>query len=252
MAGGLGKRMKSELPKVLHKVQGVPMLVRVIREASKLNPAQIMVIVGQYKPVIESTLKEYLSKEQINKITFVIQDTALGTGHAIQCTLDELDKIENKNNSVNLILSGDVPLIKYDTMRNIIDSFVNKQNNLLQITCTSFNDPTGFGRIITQNNQFQKIVEHKDCNEEQLNVKLCNSGIYVANINILHKYLPLIDNKNAQNEYYLTDIVEITKHNEGENVVIDLYEIEPSKQIELTGINTKEQLEELNSRLNEN
>ena len=138
-------------------------------------------------------------------------------------------------------------------MENLINSFIKKKNNLLQITCTKFDNPSGFGRIITKNNQFYKIVEDKDCNSEELKVQLCNAGIYVANINILCKYLPFIDNKNAQNEYYLTDIVEIIKNkeiNNNKNTIIDLYEIEKIKQIELSGINTKEQLDKLNNMLN--
>jgi len=208
-----------------------------------------MVIVGKYRPIIQDTLKKFLTCDEFSKVEFVIQKVAQGTGHAVQCTLPNLKEIKDKKNCTNVILNGDTPLIKTSTIREAIDSFISKGNNLLQITCTEFDDPSGLGRIIRnpQDNRFEKIVEDKDCTKEQLKVKLCNIGIYIANIDTLVKYLPFIDNKNAQNEYYLTDLVEITLSNKNDNMdkKIDLFEISKSKQLELVGINTKEQLEEI-------
>jgi len=234
MAGGLGKRMKSHLPKVLHKVLEKPMLVHVIERALELKPMKILVVVGKYQPVISDTLEEY---NLLQHIDFVQQPEAKGTGHAILCCRDHLQCDANV-----MILSGDVPLIKTATLEGMM-------NNLkyARVMTTVLEDPHGYGRIIETNGVFQKIVEEKDCNDIERKCKTTNAGIYAFKSNLLYTYLPYITNDNAQQEYYLTDIVEIIKHNE--SVPIDLYNIAVENQIELTGVNTKEQLEELNRSL---
>ena len=234
MAGGLGKRMQSTLPKVLHEVLDKPMLVHVVERALELNPTKIFVVVGKYLPVIAETLSHY---DLIKHVDFINQPQALGTGHAIQCCRDELNIDANV-----LILSGDVPLIKTNTLKEMINEL-----NYARIMTTKLEDPHGYGRIIEKEGIFQKIVEEKDCDDEERKCQKTNAGIYAFNSKILYKYLPFLSNDNAQKEYYLTDIVEIIKQNEG--VEIDLYDMPIEKQIELTGVNTKEQLEELNAEL---
>jgi UDP-N-acetylglucosamine diphosphorylase/glucosamine-1-phosphate N-acetyltransferase len=232
MAGGLGKRMNSTIPKVLHKVSGIPMLVRVIHQANLLSPKKILIVVGKYKDLIEKTLCEYISLENIE---FVIQPEAFGTGHAIQCCRDKLLMYHDTN---IIILSGDTPLLKSTTIFDTLNDF-----NIAKIITTHMSIPTGYGRIIEQNGVFDKIVEEKDCSVEQKLVKKVNCGVYIFNSKILCKYLPLLTNQNAQNEYYLTDIIELIKN--GENIHIDLYDIPKERQIEITGVNTIEQLTEL-------
>lgn len=236
MAGGLGKRMKSELPKVLHKVMDKPMLVHVVERAIEVNPIKIYIVVGNFLHVIKDVLHQY---DMLNHIEFVNQTEALGTGHAIQCCTPYLYRHENSN---TLILSGDVPLIKTDTLKNML-----KKLEYGRIMTTMLEEPKGYGRIIEKEGKFEKIVEEKDCNDEERKCKKTNAGIYAFDTITLCKYLPLLKNDNAQKEYYLTDIVEIIKNKE--NVDIDLYDMPKEKQIELTGINTKEQLEELNETL---
>ena len=234
MAGGLGKRMQSTLPKVLHEILGKPMLVHVVERALELNPTKIYVVVGKYLPIIAETLSNY---DLIKYVDFINQSVALGTGHAIQCCRDQL------NNDANvLILSGDVPLIKTDTLKKMMDEL-----KYARIMTTTMDDPHGYGRIIENGGIFEKIVEEKDCNDEERKCQKTNAGIYAFASQMLYKYLPYISNDNAQEEYYLTDIVEIIKQHEG--VSIDLYDMPVSNQIELTGVNTKEQLEELNIEL---
>lgn len=234
MAGGLGKRMNSELPKVLHKICEKPMLIHVILEAQKLNPYKIICIVGKYKDIIIRTVKEYI-RDSENDILFIEQPEPLGTGHAIQCCRNELLKHENMN---VIILSGDVPLLKITTISAFLENI-----NVAKIMTTEFNNPTGYGRIIEENNIFQKIVEEKDCSDEERMVKKVNCGIYAFDIKILCKYLPYLTNDNSQKEFYLTDIVEIIKKNE--NVEINTMNVNEDKQYQIMGVNTIDQLKEL-------
>lgn len=239
LAGGLGKRMQSELPKVLHEVNGIPMIVRLLSEIECLNPSKIILVVGKFKDIIDKTIKQYIDFDKVN-ILYAMQDVPMGTGHAVLCTLDMLN-----DNDINLILNGDNPMLSLSVMKEALDNFVQNNNNL-QITAIEANNPTGSGRIILNNNIFEKIVEEKDCSSEQKNIKMINCGIYVANSNTLKKYIPEIKNNNMQNEYYLTDIVEICKSN---NSSVGLYVIDQSKEFETININTKEQLEILNAIL---
>ena len=237
MAGGLGKRMNSDLPKVLHKIDNEPMLVHVIKQSKLLLPNKIMVVVGKYRRVIEETLMNYIDMENI---CFVDQPEPLGTGHAVQCCIPEL-KSDNMNTRV-LILSGDVPLLQSNTMLKILANL-----NKVKIAVTEFDDPYGYGRIVEQNNIFDKMVEEKDCNFEQKQIKKVNCGIYAFNSEILCKYLPLLQPNNSQGEYYLTDIVEIIKIHEKIN--IEMFEFSKEIQIEIIGVNTVEQLGSLESRI---
>jgi bifunctional N-acetylglucosamine-1-phosphate-uridyltransferase/glucosamine-1-phosphate-acetyltransferase GlmU-like protein len=170
-------------------------------------------------------------------LEFVDQIDAKGTGHAIKCS---------RNNLINtdvedvLILSGDVPLISKETILNCLSNL-----NKCKIITTLVDEPSGLGRIILKNNKFIKIVEEKDCSNEEKKIKLINTGVYAFKKDILCKYILHLNNNNAQKEYYLTDIIEIIKENE--NIDIDMYEISKEKQYELTGVNTKQQLIDLNN-----
>jgi bifunctional N-acetylglucosamine-1-phosphate-uridyltransferase/glucosamine-1-phosphate-acetyltransferase GlmU-like protein len=208
------------------------MLVHVILQAELLSPQKILVVVGKYKDIIETTLREYIS---LDKIEFIIQSKALGTGHAIQCCRDTLLQYTDTN---VLILSGDTPLLQSATIIDMLIDF-----NIAKIVATRMDIPTGYGRIISKNGVFDKIVEEKDCSIEQKLVKNVNCGVYAFDSKILCKYLPLLTNQNAQNEYYLTDIIELIKN--GEQIHIDLYDIPIKQQREITGVNTIEQLIEL-------
>src|SRR3989304_10164889 len=124
MAGGLGKRMKSDIPKVLHKVGEMPMLVKIIKTARELKPDKILVIVGKYKDMIEDTLKQYIDMKDIE---FIIQEESLGTGHAIQCCKFYFEKMGNES---LLILSGDTPLLTVETIKD----FERGNNNKIMTT----------------------------------------------------------------------------------------------------------------------
>lgn len=233
MAGGLGKRMESNIPKVLHKLNKLPLIVHVINTALQLNPEKILIIVGKYKIEIEKEIKKYINKNIIEKnIEYIIQNEPLGTGHAVRCCIDYFK--DNIDSNI-LILSGDVPLISKDTLFKFITS-----NNKISLLINEINNPYGYGRIILKNNIFDKIVEEKDANNEEKLINIVNSGIYYIKSDLLVKYLPLINNNNNQNEYYLTDILEIIKNRE--NININLFLLEKKKNYEILGVNTKDQL----------
>jgi UDP-N-acetylglucosamine diphosphorylase/glucosamine-1-phosphate N-acetyltransferase len=235
MAGGLGKRMNSDLPKVLHNFGKKPMLIKIVHKAMLLDPLKIFIVVGKYRTIIEETLRQYFS---LDKIEFIIQPEALGTGHAIQCCRDELLKYTDTN---VVILSGDTPLLKAATIRDIMHDF-----NKVKIVTTQMKTPYGYGRIIEKDGVFDKIVEEKDCTLEERLIEKVNCGVYAFESDVLCKYLSLLQNKNAQSEYYLTDIIELIKV--GENIQVDLYDIPEDRQMEIMGVNTIEQLQDLEER----
>jgi dTDP-glucose 4,6-dehydratase len=227
MAGGLGKRMNSELPKVLHLLKEKPLIVHVIETALKINPIKIGIIVGKYRNIIQETINQYL--KDTSKIEYIIQPDALGTGHAIMCCKDFLSNY--KNSSVT-ILSGDVPLIKSETLERLNTSLNNCEATIL---INKLDNPYGYGRIIVDRDQFVKIVEEKDCSKEERKVDLVNSGIYSVKSNTILNNISKITNNNKQNEYYLTDIFNFI-----DKKSIDLVYLE--NKYEVMGVNTPEQL----------
>jgi bifunctional N-acetylglucosamine-1-phosphate-uridyltransferase/glucosamine-1-phosphate-acetyltransferase GlmU-like protein len=195
-------------------------------------PTKIIIVVGKYHDIIKKTVDEYIQNIQL---VYVYQPEALGTGNAIQCCVEEL---QSEPSDLTLILSGDVPFLKCETMMDII-----KDTNKVKIAITELEDSTGYGRIILKDSEFTRIVEEKDCSTEEKKIKLINCGIYSFNTEILCKYLPYLTNDNNQKEYYLTDIIEIIKMNEDINV--ELCNIDKEKHYQIMGINTKQQLLEL-------
>lgn len=243
MAGGLGKRMNSDLPKVLHNINDEPMICRLIKTAYKTDPFTILIIVGKYKQIIQSTIEKYLPMEMINIIQYVNQKIALGTGHAINCAIPILSSFSTFEDRI-LILSGDTPLVSFCTMNSMFDS----DKNFAMVTNYNFTDEQSsamfkdYGKIILKNDLISKIVEKKDCTEDQINISCVNCGIYCYNFEVLIKCIPMIDNKNSQNEYYLTDIIEISN---SKNFKTHKYELDYNFQYEIIGVNTQDQLKEL-------
>jgi bifunctional N-acetylglucosamine-1-phosphate-uridyltransferase/glucosamine-1-phosphate-acetyltransferase GlmU-like protein len=253
MAGGLGKRMNSELPKVLHKIGGVPMICHILNKLSHLNTVKatlpsvkssVMIVVGKYRQIIEETINNFLREKDllflIEDIQYIDQIEPMGTGHAIQCCRSELLKYPNTN---VLILSGDVPLISSPLMMKMVTNL-----NTIRIAVTCLEDSTGYGRIMEKDGKFDKIVEEKDCDTVQKTIQKVNCGLYAVDCNTLCRYLPYLKNNNSQNEYYLTDIIEIIKCQEHIDSV-EMCEISKESQHEIMGVNTIHQLEELEKLL---
>lgn len=239
MAGGQGKRFGTGKVKVLQEIFGKPMLVHIIENVEALNPIKIMVIVGNYKQVIENTLIDYIGEKRVSRLCFVNQPEAKGTGHALQCCMEELKTLDN---SKVLVLSGDTPMMRLFTMRDIISI-----DSDAVLTVRDADNPFGYGRIITKDGMFEKIVEEKDANTDEKAVNLVNCGIYCIRSDLLVKNLPLLRNDNAQQEYYLTDVVKLIKDNE--KVDISLFKISKKNEYEVMGVNTPEELELLIARM---
>lgn len=234
LAGGLGKRMNSDLPKVLHLLKDKPLIVHVIETALKINPSKIGIIVGKYRDVIEKNINKYV--KDTSKIEYIIQLEALGTGHAIMCCNDFLS---NYKKSFVTILSGDVPLIKNNTLKKLNDAIIKKEAVIL---VNKLENPYGYGRVITDGEQFVKIVEEKDCDEIERNVELVNSGIYCLTCDAILNNISKITNNNKQKEYYLTDLFNfIDRDNIGLVYLENMYEV--------MGVNTPEQLKELEMQM---
>jgi len=234
LAGGMGKRMNSDLPKVLHLVRGQPMIVRLLKQVFHLNPDKILVVVGKYRTEIKNEIDKFIADTDF--IVYVNQEHALGTGDAVKSTLPLF--LDSKK-ITNIILNGDIPLMKFSTLKEIYYYFVGIQSKLL-ITAIHLKDPYGNGRIIMEENVFQRIVEEKDCDSEEKTITLINCGIYICNSDVLLKCIPQIESNNVQNEYYLTDLVKIYK--DATNEIVDLYILPDDKEIEIFNVNTEEHL----------
>lgn len=232
MAGGLGKRMNSKIPKVLHLIKNKPMIVHIIETSLILNIYKIGIIVGKYYTLIKETIEQYINIDIINsKITFIIQNEPLGTGHAILCCNNFLKKMPTYINNV-CILSGDVPLITSESINNLLNN-----TEFSNIIIAHLDEPSGYGRMVIENNKIIKIIEEKDCNDEEKKIQFVNSGIYSFNIKLLLQYIDKIDNNNKQNEYYLTQIFELFVKNYipiNYELIDNIYEI--------SGVNDQQQL----------
>ena len=233
LAGGLGKRMNSTLPKVCHLFKNRPMIVHVIYNALELKAEKIIIITGKYNEIIQETIKKYIDIELFSKLLFVEQNEPLGTGHAVKCSLKEYNIDENV-----LILNGDTPNLS----NKLLSKFVN-DNSINKLLISEIDNPCGYGRIIMNNkNEIQKIVEEKDASEEEKKINKINSGIYLIQSKYLLEFIPLIQNNNKSNEYYLTDIIEIMINHK---INIYGYLIDKKDNNLILGVNTIEQLNNL-------
>jgi bifunctional UDP-N-acetylglucosamine pyrophosphorylase/glucosamine-1-phosphate N-acetyltransferase len=242
MAAGEGKRMNSIIPKVLHNFNGVPMLIRIILESIKLSAKKIIIITGKYDSLIKSEIKSYFDKNNISfydKLIFIQQTVPNGTGGAIHSTLHTYSDSEDV-----LILNGDMPLLQADLLQNFMLTYSHAKLLVAQL-----DNPYGYGRILYEddNNENSKkfigIKEEKDCSPLEKEIQIINAGIYLFHSTVLKKYIPLITNDNAQNEYYLTDIVKVIRANS--NIDIDTYHVEDSLKYQIQGVNTQKELHDL-------
>lgn len=196
LAAGKGTRMKSDKAKVLHEVFFVPMVHHVIRAVSPLIPQKTVVVVGHQQEAVKSALKDF-------KITYAVQKEQLGTGHAVLITEDAIPE----EDTTILILCGDTPLIKSDTLVDMCNKHIESGAGLTLMT-TLLEDPSNYGRILSNDSgKVTGIVEQKDANIEQLQIQEINAGIYCASREFLFRALKKVGTENSQGEVYLTDIV---------------------------------------------
>lgn len=231
LAAGQGKRMRSDLPKVLHLFNKKPMLVRILEVAATLSPDKIVVVTGKFHKQIINTLSKYMD---IFGIIFVEQPNPCGTGNAIDCCLPHYESSDSV-----LILNGDMPLITTKIIENIRETVKGFSG---AIVVAKLESPKGYGRIIYYNNNFEKIVEESSCTEEERQIDIINTGVYLFSGDVLKTYIPKLDNNNSKQEYYLTDII---KYMRQDGLKINTLLLNESENIYIKGVNTPEELAEL-------
>lgn len=232
LAAGQGSRMKSNLPKVLHKIGGLPMLEQVINRAETLQPNKIHIVIGHKGDEI---INAFEHKKHIN---WVWQKEQKGTGHAIMQVEPYL-----LASSKALILYGDVPLLNTESLAELC---LQADDNNLALLTAFLDDPQGYGRIVRDDDKVTKIVEQKDANSEQLKINEINTGILALSSGSLRKYLPLISADNAQKEYYLTDVIALAKADE-----LCIKTVQPDENWQIMGVNSRLQLLKLERILQE-
>ena len=225
LAAGMGKRMQSALPKVLHPLAGKPLLSHVIDTARALAPSSLCVVYGHGGDAVPALLKS-------DDLAFARQEPQLGTGHAVMQAHAHLH-----DDTPTLVLYGDVPLTLGASLQRLVESAGRDKLAILTVTLS---DPTGYGRIVREDGRIVRIVEQKDATPAELTIKEVNTGILVAPTAKLKHWLSTLSNDNAQGEYYLTDIVA--------RAVADGVEVvatQPAAIWETLGVNSKVQLAEL-------
>jgi bifunctional UDP-N-acetylglucosamine pyrophosphorylase/glucosamine-1-phosphate N-acetyltransferase len=232
MAAGKGTRMKSKLPKVLHLLAGRALLQHVVDTAAELAARQVVLITGHGAVDVEAACAGFTGGGDQFDLNFVRQEPQLGTGHAVQQALPAL-----QDDGIVVVLSGDVPLTRADTLQQLITACAGRQLALLTLDLA---DPTGYGRIVRQGEVVQAIVEHKDASPEQRAIREIYSGIMAVPAAQLKPWLARLDNKNAQGEYYLTDIVKFAV---ADGVPVVAHKITDAAQV--AGVNSPVQLAEL-------
>jgi bifunctional UDP-N-acetylglucosamine pyrophosphorylase/glucosamine-1-phosphate N-acetyltransferase len=231
MAAGKGTRMKSALPKVLHRLGGRALLAHVIDCAAQLSARQAVVITGHGAEQVEAALSGSASSLALQ---FVRQEPQLGTGHAVQQAMPRLT-----DDGVTLVLSGDVPLTEASTLQALLALCGGRQLALLTLALP---DPSGYGRIVraAPGGGVRSIVEHKDASEAERQIKEIYSGIMAVPTRLLRAWLGRLDKQNAQGEYYLTDIVKFAV---ADGLAVAAHQISDAAQV--AGVNSPVQLAEL-------
>ena len=225
LAAGQGTRMKSSLPKVLHPLAGVPLVQHVINTSKKLNPEVINVVYGHGAEQVQ---------QQINdpNINWVLQAEQLGTGHAVDQVSDQLN-----DEQLVLILYGDVPLIKQETLVELLG----QAKDGFSLLTVSLENPQGYGRIVRNaSDAVENITEEKDASDEVKKIDEVNTGILAVKANLLKNWLSKLDNNNAQKEYYLTDVIEMAVKDG-----FTVHTTQPDNEHEVMGVNNRIQLAEL-------
>ena len=226
MAAGKGTRMKSAIPKVLHRIAGTSLLEHVMRTATTLGSSRTVVITGHEAAQVEQSLAG-------RDVQFVRQEPQLGTGHAVQQAVPALPDAHE----TTLVLNGDVPLIGAATVQRLIDACGGRRLALLTIELA---DPTGYGRVVRAGDAVRAIVEHKDAKPEQLAIRETYTGVMAAPTALLKRWVMALKNDNKQREYYLTDVVAAAVA-EGVPVVAE----HATSETEVAGVNSPLQLAEL-------
>src|SRR5687768_14653929 len=232
LAAGQGTRMKSALPKVLHRISGRSLIEHVLRTAEAVEPATVTVVVGHKAAVVRERLSGY------PRVQFVLQEPQLGTAHALQQT----EAILVGESGTLVLLSGDVPLLTPETLRRLVDTHRGANAAATVVTAT-VDRPYGYGRIVRADGRIARIVEERDASPVERQIREINSGIYAFDLAPLFDALRGIASQNAQGEFYLTDLISIYRRR---SLPVETLLIENSQEIR--GINSRTELAEV-SRL---
>jgi bifunctional UDP-N-acetylglucosamine pyrophosphorylase/glucosamine-1-phosphate N-acetyltransferase len=236
LAAGMGKRMNSALPKVLHPIAGRPMLMRVLDTARQLPDARITVVIGHGGDQVRNAVADLA-------LHWAVQEPQRGTGHAVQQAVPFLDDA-----MPTLVLYGDVPLTRAETLRDLSTLTGDGSDDVLALLTVTLDEPTGYGRIVRDaDGNIAAIVEEKDASPSERAITEVNTGILVAPTRALKRWLGSLTNDNAQGEYYLTDIVALARR-DGVSVVAT----QPAHVWETVGVNSKAQLAELERQAQRN
>ncbi len=228
LAAGKGTRMKSDKAKVLHEINGKPMIAYVSETASKIAGENVVVVIGHQRNEVKNAVLHNLNAR------FAVQEEQKGTGHAVLCALPEI----GQDISDVVILCGDVPLITVDTIRELVAKHYEDRASVTVLAVT-VDDPKGYGRMVTDaDGMVVKIVEEADANADEKKITLINSGIYCVDKGFLSESIHKIKDGNAQKEFYLTDIVGIASQ---EKKRVSLFQ--GASSAEVVGVNTCEDLE---------
>lgn len=224
LAAGKGTRMKSELPKVIHEVNGIPMISKIIKVLEILKPEENILILGHKKEEVLKVVGE--------NADYVVQTEQLGTGHAV---LQAKDKLKDYDGDV-MILCGDTPLLREETLKELY-KFHKDTDSVTTILTSIYDNPFGYGRIVKENGLVKAIVEEKEADAEIKKIKEVNAGVYCFKGRELFEALSKITNNNEKGEYYLTDVIGIQV---GEGKQVQSYVL--SDNIEILGVNSKVEL----------
>jgi bifunctional UDP-N-acetylglucosamine pyrophosphorylase / glucosamine-1-phosphate N-acetyltransferase len=231
MAAGKGVRMKSRLPKVLHRLAGRALLQHVLGSVAALEARRIVIVTGNGAEQVEAAVALW-REPGVATPTFVRQEPQLGTGHAVQQAVPVLP-----DDGTTLILNGDVPLIESSTLQRLLDASAGGRLALLSVNMP---DPAGYGRILRTGEAVWAIVEHKDASEEQRAIREVYTGFMAVPNLLLKRWLARLNNDNAQKEYYLTDIVKMAVDDGAEVVAV-----RTEDKVQVDGVNSPLQLTEL-------
>ena len=227
LAAGKGTRMQSDLPKVVHEIDGKCLVDYVIDAAQGAGAEDICLVVGYKHDVVKDKISH-------KDVSYALQEEQLGTGHAVRCASEFIE-----GDGETFILFGDTPLITADTLKRLV-AYHREKKNTVTVLSAYVQNATGYGRIIRdENGEFRKSVEHKDATPEELEVHEVNSGMYVFDTRELREALGQLTPNNAQGEYYLPDTLSIIKE---KGLRADAYMLDDDEDI--TGVNDKEQLAE--------
>jgi UDP-N-acetylglucosamine diphosphorylase/glucosamine-1-phosphate N-acetyltransferase len=242
LAAGLGKRMGSDLPKVLHQALGRPLIHHVLGHVDPLRPARTVVVVGHRAPLVEESLAG-------RGVRLAMQAPQLGTGHAVQVAWPEIEVPAGEPGAeatTVLVLAGDMPLVRRETLRALLSRHAREGNDVTFLSGV-LEDPSGYGRVIRgPGGEFLRIVEEKDATSEERAVREVNSGVYCFARARLKEALRFLRADNRQAEYYLTDTLSFLR-DRGGRIGVE----QATDPRELFGVNTPEQLALVESVLRE-